>query len=228
MHVKDNPDFKSVWQLAHDWVGEDPDQTDPKAISPRLRLAIDRLIRAIGANEISARWKGYRILKDDTFLSNIFEIRHVITFYIWLIFNKFSKNYLDNLYVKRNEVIDLCSKSYYDPPSCWVPKHLFDQQTAAKKTKNHRPADENEDRIRCQAIASALWELDPAIHPIHMVRSKIIQQLGNGRTYDDETIKGWIKSVDPQKDRKKGPPPNLSTYKIELIKDPQLKNKQRN
>ena len=47
MHVENNPDFKTVWQLAHDWAGEKSDQTDPNAISPKLRIAIDRLIRAI-------------------------------------------------------------------------------------------------------------------------------------------------------------------------------------
>lgn len=66
MHVENNPDFKSIWQLAHNWAGEKLDQTDPTAISPELRLAIDRLIRAIGSKEISARWKGHRIFFDDS------------------------------------------------------------------------------------------------------------------------------------------------------------------
>lgn len=46
MNVENNPDFKSIWQLAHDWASEQSDQTDPAAISSELRLAIDRLIRA--------------------------------------------------------------------------------------------------------------------------------------------------------------------------------------
>jgi hypothetical protein len=55
MHIKDNPDFKTVWQLARDWIGEEFDKTDPIAISPALRIALDRLIRGIGSKEISAR-----------------------------------------------------------------------------------------------------------------------------------------------------------------------------
>lgn len=224
MHVENNPDFKSIWQLAHDWAGEKPDQTDPTAISPRLRLAIDRLIRAIGSKEITARWKGRRILIDDSFLSFIFDIRHAIKFYRWLIHNKFSKDYLDNLYVKRNEVIIWCDKILLlNPPPCWMPKHLLGEQISAKETKNHRPANETEDRIRCQAIASALWALDPAIHPVHMVQSTIMQRFGNGRSYSEGTIKDWIKSADPQKEPRKGPPPKIP-YKIELIKDTQLRD----
>ncbi|GJL75742.1 hypothetical protein [Nitrosomonas sp.] len=60
-----------------------------------------------------------------------------------------------------------------------------------------------------------------------MVQSTIMQRFGNGRGYSEETIKGWIKSVDPQEKRKKGPPPQIQ-YKIELIKDPQLRDEQCN
>lgn len=59
MLVENNPDFKTIWQLAHNWVGEETDKTDPNAISPELRLAIDRLMRAIRSKKITARWKGY-------------------------------------------------------------------------------------------------------------------------------------------------------------------------
>ncbi|MER0171410.1 MAG: hypothetical protein DU489_12545 [Nitrosomonas sp.] len=224
MHVENNPDFKSIWQLAHDWAGEESNQTNPAAISSELRLAIDRLIRAIGSKEISARWKGRRIFIDDSFLSFIFDFWHAIKFYRWLIHNKFSKDYLDNLYVKRNEVIIWCDKILLlNPPPCWMSKHPLGEQISAKETKNCRPANETEDRIRCHAIASALWELDPAIHPAHMVQSTIMQRFGNGRDYNEGTIKDWIKSADPHKKRKKGPPPKIE-YKIKLIKDPQLED----
>lgn len=77
MHIKDNPDFKTVWQLARDWIGDEFDKTDPIAISPALRIALDRLIRGIGSKEISARWKGYRIFYDNSFFSFIFDFKHV-------------------------------------------------------------------------------------------------------------------------------------------------------
>ncbi|MBX3617030.1 hypothetical protein [Nitrosomonas sp.] len=224
MHVENNPDFKSIWQLAHDWTGETPDKTDPTAISPELRIAIDRLLRAISSKEISAKWRGRRIFIDNLLISLIFEPRHCMRFYRWLMHNEFSKDYLDNLYVRRNEVITWCDKVILlDPPPCWMPKHLLDKQISTKEAKNYRSANETEDRIRCQAIASALWELDPAIHPVHLTQSTIMRRFGNGRDYSEETIKDWIKNVDPQKKRKKGAPPKIQ-YKIELIKDPQLED----
>lgn len=223
MHVENNPDFKTVWQLAHDWEGERPDQTDPNAISPKLRIAIDRLMRAISGKEISARWKGYRIFLDNWLLTLIFEFSHFKQFYRWLMHHKFSKDYLDNLYVKRNEVIDLCIRSYYNLPPCWILEQLPYESKIVKEVKNYRPTDENEDRIRCQVIACTLWELDSTIHPNHIARSKILQRIGNGGQYEISTITDWITEFDPQKDyRKTGRPPK-SQYAIKLEMIPQHK-----
>ncbi len=223
MFLDDNPDYQTVWQLAHNWADADPDKTDTNAISPKLRENIIRLMLAIRNKKISARTRKRSIFIDDSVISLIVDTPHYLKTLSCLLKDAINKSYLDSLYIKREEVIDLCIRSHYDPPSCWMPKYLPDGQIITKEAKNYRPANEIEDRIRCQAIASALWELDPAIHPIHMVRSKIIQQIGNGRTYDDETVKEWIKNVDPQKKRKKGAPPKVQ-YKIELIKDPQLED----
>lgn len=223
MYLDDNPDYKTVWQLAHHWADLDPEKTDTSEIPPTLREHIIRLVMAIRNRVITVRTRNGVVFEDNSIIAFFEDIPHYLKTRICLSWGVFNKSYLDSLYVKREEVIDLCINSYCDFPPCWTPKRLPYESVARKETKNYRPADENEDRIRCQAIASALWELDHAIHPIHMVRSKIIQQLGNGRTYDDETIKEWIKSVDPQKKRKKGAPPKIQ-YKIELIKDSQLED----
>jgi len=223
MYLDDNPDYKTVWQLAHQWADLDSEEADTNAISPLVREHIIRLVIAIRNRVMTARTRSGVVFADNSIITFFEDIPHYIKTRICLTWSVFKKPYLDSLYVKREEVIDLCIKSYCDFPPCWTPKRLPYESITPKETKNYRPADENEDRIRCQAIASALWELDPAIHPIHMVRSKIIQKLGNGRTYDDETIKEWIKSVDPHKKRKKGAPPKIQ-YKIELIKDPRLED----
>ncbi len=221
MYLDDNPDYQTVWQLAHHWAGLEQTDTDIEEMPPKLREHIIRLVIAIRNRVITARTRSGVVFASNSILTIFEDTPHYFKTRICLTWGVFKKSYLDSLYVKREEVIDLCIKSYCDFPPCWTPKRLPYESIAPKETKNYRPADENEDRIRCQAIASALWELDPTIHPIHMVRSKIMQRFGNGRTYDEGTIKEWIKGVDPQKKRKKGSPPKVQ-YKIELIKDPQL------
>ena len=46
MYLDDNPDYKTVWQLAHVWIDANPDETDTNAISPKLREHIIRLMIA--------------------------------------------------------------------------------------------------------------------------------------------------------------------------------------
>ena len=178
---------------------------------------------AIRNRKISVRTRKRSIFIDDSVISLIVDTPHYLKTLNCLLKDAINKAYLDSLYVKREEVIDLCIRSHYDPPSCWMPKHLPDGQIVTKEAKNYRPADESEDRIRCQAIASALWELDPAIHANHIARSKILQRIGNGAQYDISTITDWIAKLDPQKEyRKTGRPPKAK-YAIKLEIIPQSK-----
>jgi len=203
MHVENNPDFKTVWQLAHDWVGEETDKTDPNAISPKLRLAIDRLIRAIGSKEISARWKGHRIFIDESLLSFIFDLRHSMRFYFWVMFNKFSKDYLDNLYVKRNEVITWCEKvALLDPPPCWSQNQITTTVQTAGKTaetdeENKNWHDELTERRRkitgCLELAKKLWEENPNQSYDQIYNHSILQKYGNPSVFSKESFQEWAK-----------------------------------
>lgn len=224
MYLDNNPDYQTVWQLAHNWADADPDETDISAIPPKLREHIIRLMIAIRNRKISVRTRSGAIFADNSIITFIYDLPHYVKTLTCLIWSVFNKSYLDSLYVKREEVIDLCIKSYCDFPPCWVPKRLSYELITTKEAKNYRPADETEDRIRCQAIASTLWELDATIHPQYIVTSKIMKRFGNGKQYSDETLKGWIAEVDPIKtQRKRGPPPK-NEYKIQLELAPQSKD----
>ncbi|SEN01439.1 hypothetical protein [Nitrosomonas marina] len=212
MSIKDNPDFKTVWQLAHDWTGEESDKTDPNAISPELRIAIDRLIRAIGGKEISGRWKGYRIFFDNSIFSFIFEIRHVIQFYRFLIHNNISRNYLDNLYVKRNEVINWCENiALLDPPPCWALKKLSDSENS-----NSIPEDENitgwydrlteqrKMKVACLELAKMLWKENPNQTYEEIRTHPVMRQYGNPSVFTPESFRNWAKNVSSEYAKKGG------------------------
>lgn len=199
MHVENNPDFKSIWQLAHDWAGEESDKTDPNAISSELRISIDRLLRAIGSKEISGRWKGYRIFLDDSILSSIFDIRHILRFYWWIMFNKSSKYYLDNLYVKRNEVIIWCDKiALLDPPPCWAKSQItVTGQTIDSEDENINWHDEMTDRRRkitgCLELAKKLWEENPNQSYEQIYNHSIMRKYGNPSIFSPESFQKWAK-----------------------------------
>lgn len=133
----DGEDFKSVWQLAHNWTGEDPNKTDVKEVSPKLKTAIHRLMHAMVNHEISARSRRGRIFEDDSFLTFVFDSLHYWEFYQCLRRNNFNKSYLDNLYVKRYEVISWCKNvAFLDPPSCWVPISSSDKRITNSNNNN--------------------------------------------------------------------------------------------
>lgn len=117
----DGEDFKSVWQLSHNWVGEDLNKTDVKEVSPQLKTAIHRLLHAMVNHEISARSRKGRFFEDDSLLTFLLDSHHYWGFYQCLRKNKFDKDYLDNLYVKRYEVISWCKNvAFLDLPPCWA------------------------------------------------------------------------------------------------------------
>lgn len=225
MRLDENPDYETIWKLAHNWANVDPEESDANALSPEIKKYIHRLLDAVRNRDISVRNDFRRIFLDDSFITFIIDFFHFIKIRSHLRSNKSNKTYLDSLYVQRNEVLSWCiNVAYLAPPACWSCPQLTNEKVISKNTKNYRPKDETEDRIRCHAIASALWELDPIIHPVHIYRSKILQRFGNAKQYNEETIKNWIAEVDPQKDqRKRGPPPK-NEYKINLKLVPQPKD----
>ena len=96
----DGEDFKTVWQLAHNWVGADPNETDINAISLDLKTAIHRLMHAMACREISVRTRKWRVFEDESFLSIVSDLFHYLKFFQFLRKNKFKKSYLNSLYVK--------------------------------------------------------------------------------------------------------------------------------
>mgnify|MGYP001576256160 CR=1 FL=1 len=71
MYLDDNPDYKTVWQLAHHWADVDPDETDTSEISPTLREHIIRLVLAIRNKTISARTRNGVIFADNSLLLSL-------------------------------------------------------------------------------------------------------------------------------------------------------------
>ncbi|MCP5246829.1 MAG: hypothetical protein H6937_13110 [Burkholderiales bacterium] len=225
MYLENNPDYMTIWQLAHKWINADPDETDTETISPKLREHIIRLVIAIRNRVITARTRHGVIFENYSFFTVLGDLPHYHKTLRCLIRGVYDKSYLDSIYVKRDEVIDFCIKCYYDLPQCWMPKQLNYESITTKENNKYRPDDETADRVRCQAIASALWELDSDIHPTHLVRSKILQRFGNGRIYREDTLKRWIAEVDPKKGQRKSGRPDNMEYKILLEIDAQNQSK---
>lgn len=209
MHVENSPDFKTVWELAHNWVSADSTKTDPTAVSTELRVAIHRLMHAMANGKITVRWKGLRIFMDESYISSILDIYHIYKFYRCLRKNKFDKNYLNNLYAKRSEVIDWCiNVERLDPPPCWTinnPQslHLIDIDEESDGwyealTERRRK------KVACLELAKKLWEENPDQSYEEIRKHPLMKQYGNPSVFTDDAFQRWAKDYASDFARKSG------------------------
>lgn len=79
MYLENNPDYMTIWQLAHKWINADPDETDTETISPKLREHIIRLVIAIRNRVITARTRHGVIFENYSFFTVLGDIFLIIT-----------------------------------------------------------------------------------------------------------------------------------------------------
>lgn len=68
MYLENNPDYMTIWQLAHKWVNADPNETNANAIPLKLREHIIRLVIAVRNRVITARIRHGIIFENNSFL----------------------------------------------------------------------------------------------------------------------------------------------------------------
>lgn len=211
MYVE-SEDFRSVWALAHEWAGYHSDKSEPENLPVQVKLNLQRLATSILNSSLRSQTKKVIIFADDSLFTILFDAKHFFKLLYCKWGKSFNKNYLQTIYVKRPHFLEWCEKEKLPYTDFWILTQVTDNQKV-----NNRPKNEIEDKAVCRAIAKVYWDIDPNIHPSHMVNSKAIRLLGNGNQYkDDKTIKTWIADLDPQKDTRKTGRPEAKIYKINL------------
>lgn len=202
MHTENNPDFETVWQLAHNWIGAEPNKTDTNNISSELRIAIHRLMHAMYCREITTRWKGYRIFLDNSFFSIIFDFYHDLKFIQCLRKSKFDKTYLNKLYVKRNEVIKWCNEVILlDPPSCWATKdlssivHSVNEKEDSDTSWYDKLTELRRRKVICIGLAEQLWQKNPDLTYKEMHEHEIMKDLGYSSKFNFKNFKTLVRPV---------------------------------
>lgn len=62
--------------------------------------------------------------------------------------------------------------------------------------------------VACRQIAKAMWKEDPNRFYPSIIQDELIQKYGGAASYDDDTVRGWIKAVAPPNIRNhRGRPP---------------------
>lgn len=124
------------------------------------------------------------------------------------IINRFYDFHLD-VYFDRSEFLSF----FCEDSGLTVSADLWASVSPEKKSeeKPRKLRDNQIDKLVCQGIAQTLWDIDSSLTIEQMIQHKAIQKYGNAVLYKKpETIKSWLRMVDPRKDDEK-PGPNKKT-----------------
>ncbi len=207
----ESEDYKNIWELAHQWAGEDQQKTDINHLPNHVDLNLRRLAAAILSRDLKARTKSVAVFVDESLIDFLFSAGHVYKLWKSKTGSSFNKEYLQSLFIKRPDFLAWIEQEKLPPTDFWI----LTQVIANHKVSN-RPKNEAEDKAVCRAIAKTYWDIDENIHPAHMAECKAIKKYGNGAHYEINTIKEWISDLDPlAKIRKTGRPKQI-VYKVNL------------
>ncbi|MGZ3974327.1 MAG: hypothetical protein ACXWAT_10120 [Methylobacter sp.] len=220
----DLEEFKTIWEIAFLWEGAQPPDNDPSNIPDGVRKKIEKLIWAFREDQLKLRDADGQYVYDGKDLLDFLFLNQARKQLRKCYKQKnYPKSVLDNFFIKRSDLLKWCQEDFTTLPEFWVEDASKPMRDAALQPKQlfGRHINQEQDKQLCQSIAQALWDLDPNIHPAHMAKSWAILKYGNGNHYkgkdeDFDTIKKWIKEVDPQRDsRGDGRPPKV-IYLIDL------------
>ena len=192
----------SIWEIAHRWHGEDPEQTDQKRLPLVVRDTIRSLTRGI-------HYEGLRVVNNRGVENHsAFHPQSEKNYTAEEIQNKLSESYeksffdrgfLEAVCLEREDLGKWCQEKGIALPVFW----FSDQKSWADVSEGTpesvatlRPV--QIDKIVCQAIARTLWDIYPTMTISDMTKHLAIQNHGGGKNYKGaHTLREWLSDVAP-------------------------------
>lgn len=192
-------DYQTIWNLSHNWVGQNPELTDPNNLSKDLQFVIQRLLAAIMRNNLPAKGKKLAIFSDDSIFTIVFDARHFYRIYKCIHNDIFNKSYLNSIYVRRANVIDWCKKEYIDLPPIWKLEDgklpnvevTYDSSDDENVGWYNDLTDQRKKKVVCLDIANKLWLIDPNQTYEEIYNHKTMKQFGNPTVFSFNAFKKW-------------------------------------
>ena len=193
----DSKDFQTVWNLAHNWTGDDPESTDPQALSQEVKESIYRIMAAIFRSDLPARTKRFPIFEDESFFTFVFDFGHLLRFRKCLRNDTFDKHYLNSIYVRRPGVLAWCEKEYLDPPPIWrlngqtPPASVPDESDDENQGWYDDLTEQRKHRVGCLEVAKRLWTIDPGQTYVQIYSHPDMKKYGNPSSFSLDAFKKW-------------------------------------
>lgn len=207
----------SVWEIGHRWAGYDPDKTDSADLPLPVKDALRQLMQAIRhdrlpiCNEVGIQGKTYIYSRSTGQSRTMEEVMGALEDSYFK--RRYEREWLDSVYLDQSDFATWASDEGIPLPDFWFPADWAEKQFSPEinavgplgdvddeEQPESAPAlkANQADKLVCQGIARALWDIDPIMTIADMTKHKAIQQYGNGRHYKGkDTLRNWLSEVAP-------------------------------
>lgn len=197
----DSKDYQTIWQLAHNWVGADPEISDSHQLSDDLKHKIHRLLSAAINRAIPSRTRRLQLFMDESLFTLMVDFRHFRKFGRCLKNDEFDKAYLSLIYLKRGDVLRWCQSEFLLPPPIWqveevgIYKHneQIDDSEDDKDNWYDKIPPRRKQRIACLEIAKQLWKENPELSYKEVHSHPVMTRYGYGKSFSFDTFKKWAR-----------------------------------
>lgn len=195
----DTSDFSTVWKLAHNWAGLDESETDEKNPPRDLREPIYRILNAINWKKLTVRTRTRLVMNDDSFLGFLVDAKYFLKVKRCLTRGVICKAHLDELYIKRPEVIAWCEGDYLPIPPIWA------TSLPGGKVQELNSEDEKDDSwlssltdrrkqiVASLELAKRLWEMKPDQSYQDVYGHPEMRKYGYPKVFSFESFKKWAR-----------------------------------
>jgi hypothetical protein len=202
-------EYLSIWEISHRWQNVDPNKTDPKNLPFEIQDALRFLCRLLLQGKLGlydevfiTPDKGNR----ETFFIEQKELPPEIELAVTN--RKYIKKILDVYLIDRFQLFDCSLNDQWDFPDFWFDDELIrafggvvDNADPSMLTKELKldSARSFIDKNACQAVAKALWDIDPNINITQMTKHPSVLNHGGGKKYKGKhTLRDWLYEIVPE------------------------------
>lgn len=204
----DGSDYRTVWQLAHDWAGKDSESSNPESLSPEIKESIHRIIIAIKNKLISARSNTRVILGDDDFVSTVLDFHYLVKLNACAQKDRFDKKLLNSLYVWRPEVIRWCQNDLLPIPPVWRTKLEIEFAGDSDADDEHwykRLTPRKKSIVAALHIAERIWQSDKTLLYEDVLNHEDMKKYNKPQIFPSlESFKEWARDIAPVEAKKPG------------------------
>lgn len=194
----DSHDYQTIWKLAHNWNGVDPETTDENNLPLDLKATIQRIMGAVDQRRLTLRNRRFKVFMDESLFIYLIDFFHHRKFNKCLRSDIFIKSYLDSLYVRRAEVLNWCQKDFLTPPPIWqLEKPVINSEDKYDSSDDENEgwyndlSDRRKQRVVCLDMAKKLWLINSEQSYEEIYNHPTMKQFGNPNVFSLEAFKKW-------------------------------------